>query len=580
MLDKKKLRNAEHQSSSDRVSPSRGARRILSIWFPRLAIERALLEARLPLDRAAAVFAQIKNAHVVASLSRAPTEKMRGLYVGQSLRDALMICPSLLTFPHDAVGDALFLSGLRRFADRYSPWVADDGHSGLTVDVTGCAHLFGGEESLIEQVEGDYKAQGLSSRTGLADTPGAAWALARFSEQGGTRYRYTGDDIDQEARATRWRSTKRWRSERKTVPKRQVGFVERISPPGGSQSSLLPLPVAALQLDKKTTDEMSRLGIRTVGQLLKLPRVDIEYRFDAQIIDRIDQALGFRFEPISPARHVPRFAVRLSLPEPVGLKSDILAGLDRLLPELCRHLKAGMHVARRVRFELQRVDGKHEKVQVELARATDEPARIRALLAMKLDTIVASDGIDVLRLTATLTEPVTTRVPCTHLLQPVAEDNQRFERSGDDHLRLEDLISRLGARIGLESVTRFHPAESHIPEKSATVMAAVWSAPALQWIPPINPRPAFLFSPEIIDAPPQRTPPKKFYWHHHMETISATGPERIIPEWWFDDPNWRSGKRDYWRVETACGRRLWLFYAYGDRKNMSSKGWFCHGDFG
>ncbi|MGB8621560.1 MAG: DNA polymerase Y family protein, partial [Paracoccaceae bacterium] len=58
--------------------------------------------------------------------------------------------------------------------------------------------------------------------------------------------------------------------------------------------------------------------------------------------------------------------------------------------------------------------------------------------------------------------------------------------------------------------------------------------------------------------------------------ISATGPERIAPEWWLDEPDWRSGVRDYWRVETDRGDRLWLYYAYGA---ALSAGWFCHGRF-
>ena len=56
----------------------------------------------------------------------------------------------------------------------------------------------------------------------------------------------------------------------------------------------------------------------------------------------------------------------------------------------------------------------------------------------------------------------------------------------------------------------------------------------------------------------------------------ATGPERIAPEWWLDDPDWRSGPRDYWRIETERGERLWLFYAHGGEV---SGGWFCQGIF-
>ena len=56
----------------------------------------------------------------------------------------------------------------------------------------------------------------------------------------------------------------------------------------------------------------------------------------------------------------------------------------------------------------------------------------------------------------------------------------------------------------------------------------------------------------------------------------ALGPERIAPEWWLDDPEWRSGVRDYWVVTTDRGDRLWLFYGHGA---TLSSGWFCQGSF-
>ena len=72
-------------------------------------------------------------------------------------------------------------------------------------------------------------------------------------------------------------------------------------------------------------------------------------------------------------------------------------------------------------------------------------------------------------------------------------------------------------------------------------------------------------------------PPAHFRWRRQDKTLRmAAGPERILPEWWFDHPEWRSGPRDYWRAETAEGDRLWLFYAHGGEL---PGGWFCHGRF-
>jgi protein ImuB len=87
-----------------------------------------------------------------------------------------------------------------------------------------------------------------------------------------------------------------------------------------------------------------------------------------------------------------------------------------------------------------------------------------------------------------------------------------------------------------------------------------------------------ILRPEAVAAPDHPFPPAQFRWRRRaFITASATGPERIAPEWWLDEPDWRSGQRDYWRVETETGERLWLFFAHG---GTVSGGWFCTGDFG
>jgi protein ImuB len=141
---------------------------------------------------------------------------------------------------------------------------------------------------------------------------------------------------------------------------------------------------------------------------------------------------------------------------------------------------------------------------------------------------------------------------------------------------MDDLLGKLGVRLGTEAVTRFHPGESHLPEKGAQVLAAAWSDAFVGEWPRRGARPLRLFRPEPVCAPEDDpTPPARFRWRRRdLVTRMAVGPERIAPEWWLDDPDWRSGPRDYWRVETEGGERLWLFYAHG---GDVTGGWFCHG---
>jgi protein ImuB len=213
-------------------------------------------------------------------------------------------------------------------------------------------------------------------------------------------------------------------------------------------------------------------------------------------------------------------------------------------------------------------------IEVGLARPAADPARIRPLLWLKLDQIDPGFGIDCLRLEAVETEPVHATQHTGHQDAAAAAGAQR---SGA--MALEDLLGKLGARLGMEAVTRLHPAESHIPEKSMQVLTAAWSAPAPgPWPVPRAPRPLLLFRPEPVAAPEESQVPQHFRWRRRdLRVVTATGPERIAPEWWLDDPDWRSGPRDYWRVVTDAGDRLWLFFAHGADL---SPGWFCHGRFG
>lgn len=545
-------------------------RRVLSLWFPRLAAERLLRRDRSALPGPLAVVAESGNLHTLASLSAAA--EAAGLSPGQPLRDALAMCPALVTRPADPVAEAAFLAGLRRWAGKFSPWVAEEPPAGLLIDLTGCAHLFGGEAALMAEAAQDCADLGLSVRMGIADTPGTAWALARFAGRGPGVQR-SGDAIEQEARATRARAAKRRHWERGGAPPslaEPTAPQGRIAPPGQTRAALAPLPIAALRLPPDTVAGLAKLGLRRVEDILGLPRAALSRRFGLEVVRRLDQALGVETEPVSPARPPFAFAVRLTFPDPIGQREDILAGIDRLLPVLAAKLAAKGRGARRVRLQAFRNDHRVEGIEVGLARPSAEADRLRPLLAMKVEEIDPGLGIDTLRLEAIVTEPIHARQHRGHL------DAAAAAMSGAD-TALDDLIARLGARIGLEAITRHHPGDSHIPEKAAQVLAAVWSEPARHWSAPAVPRPLLLIPPEPVTAPEGAVLPETFRWRRRDFTVAAaTGPERIAPEWWLDDPAWRSGPRDYWRVDTATGERLWLYHAHGGEV---SGGWFCQGEF-
>lgn len=548
-------------------------RRILSLWFPRLGAERLIRMERGTFDAPLAVLRDTGQMQVICSLS--VQAELEGLTLGQPLRDAQAMCPHLITRLRNRQGEETFMKVLTRWAGKYSPWVAATEEDALVLDVTGSTHLFGGEERVLARVAEDCEDLQLTVRAGLADTLGAAWALARFGAQPGVAHR-SGDDIDQEARATRSRAAKRrhWTRGGAAPPaasgKAQVG---RIAPAGQTHGALAPLPVAALRLDSDTQAELARLGLRRIGDLTGQPRAGLARRFGKGLVLRLDQALGSVPEPVSPKPPETFYAVRMSLPDPIGLEEDVAAAVDKVLGPLCARLKAKSKGVRVVRLQIFRTDQTMQTVEVGLARASDDPERVRPLLRMKLTDIDAGFGIDMLRLEAVQVETLHARHTAGHL-----EAREAASKRLSQGQALEDLIGRIGARIGLEQITRRHPASSHIPEKTAQVLHAVWSEPWEQSWPehPVA-RPVLLWRPEPVHAPAVPQLPATFRWRGRDLALKvARGPERIAPEWWLEEPEWRSGVRDYWRVTCASGERLWLYFAHG---GQMSAGWFCQGSF-
>lgn len=555
------------------LDPIPQKRRILSLWFPRLGADRVLRKTPQLHGEPLAIVDTVGNAQVISSVSACA--QSIGVHVGQPVRDAHAMCERLVTRHRNPLAEAQFLSVLRRWAGKFSPWVAEEGTAGLVVDLTGCAHLFGGEAQLMQVVQDDCADMGLSVQMGLADTRGAAWALARYAGHKPASER-SGDAIDQEARATRSRAGKRrhWtKGGAAPVKLAEPGPGLRIAPPGQTYGALAPLPIAALRLEPDIAAQLGRLGIRRVQDLVGQPRAALARRFGRGLVYRMDQAMGSAPEPVSPAKPLDHFAVRLTLPEPIGLVEDIVAGIDRLLPHLCTKLDTRQRAIRRLRLEAHRTDHGLQSVEIALARPSTNPHRIRPLLELKLEGIDSGFGIDMLRLEALQTEPVyqTTAVGHLEAGQAVADRLAKADA-------LDDLMGRIGARVGMEAITRLHPASSHIPEKTAKCLAAAWSTPhGAEWPTPPGPRPLLLWRPEIVQAPDIPQLPDRFRWRGRDLVLErASGPERIAPEWWLDEPDWRTGTRDYWRVTVSTGEDLWLYFAHG---GALSAGWFCQGQF-
>ncbi|MDF2234032.1 DNA polymerase Y family protein [Albimonas sp. CAU 1670] len=608
-----------------REAPQRlsGGRRILCLWLPRLAAERELRRAgaaHLGLGEVEEAFAVAEDGPAgLRLISCNAAAEAAGLGPGMGLADARAIHPALATRMRDRLGEARFREGLLRWAGRFSPWVAPEappdtpelaGEGGLALDVTGCAHLFGGEAAMAARMIEELAALGLSAQAGVADSRGAAWALARCGLATAAPGQddpadaplpgRDGDAIRQDAHATRVRSPSRsgpaggaprgsWARPRGAGrrPRGAEGALQAvqqgaaaIAPPGGSREALAGLPVAALRLPPSVAAALARLGLRRIGDLYGIPRSTLARRFGIELPTRLDQALAQAPEPVSPVRPPRPHAVRLTLPEPIGLRADLEAALARLLLRLAERLEEEGLGARRLRLAIRRVDGGEQAREVGLARPGRDPDRLARLFEQALDAFDAGFGIDAVRLEATVVEPLHMVQRRGHFEARAEAEARRKPGGGDE---FADLLGRLGSRIGLDRLLRFEAADTHIPEKTARLVPAAY-APASRtpWPAPPGPRPALMLRPEPLRILEPGRPPPAFRWRRLERRLSfVEGPERIAPEWWLDDPDWRTGPRDYWRVETERGDRLWLFQALGRAAVAPGEqpAWFVQGIF-
>ncbi|MCW1930840.1 Y-family DNA polymerase [Pararhodobacter zhoushanensis] len=495
--------------------------RILSLFLPRLA-SNVHQRREKALKTPFALIARQGRGDVLACLSL--SAEALGVRRGQSLSEARTLLPTLTTRPYDPEWPLKALNGLRRWALRYAPWIAVDGSDGLAIDLTGAAHLGGGEAALVQDMRARLADMGFETRVAVAPTRGAAWGLARHAPASVT--------LAAEAR-----------------------------------EAIATLPLAALRLPAEICLPLSRLGIRQVQDLARAPRATLARRFGGDLLLRYDQAIGAVGEPVAAPPEDAPYAIRLNLPEPIGLATDVMAGLERLLVRLCARLSAEDHGARRLHLELQRSDGTRAEAEIALARPMRDAPAMAALFARAIEALDAGFGFDALRLTAPLVES----------LPPaqVTGTQGAGARGTTDSDALADLMTRLGNRLGLEALTRFLPADSHIPERGFQIAAAAYTeAPGPAAWPPGPDRPLVLFPPEPLIGLRGSAPPQRFRWRRRALTAArTTGPERLTPEWWLDDPGWRSGVRDYWRIDTAEGPRLWLFFTPQD------PGWWVQGEF-
>lgn len=430
----------------------------------------------------------------------------------------------------DPEADAAALEKLARWTlKHYSPVVAADPRDGLILDIAGCDHLLGGEEGLIADIRRRLDEVGVASYAALADTRGAAHALARYSGK-------------------------------------PITIVER----GRAGEAIAGLPVAALRLDHDLVQELMLLGIETVGELAAKPRAPLARRYGPSMFRRVDQAFGRLAEPIVPVECPELISIQRVFAEPIGAPETLEKYTRRLVDQICDRLEEVGQGARRLDLHFVRVDNRIEVISVATAKPVREPRRLSKLLCDKIETVDPGFGIEKMVMTAVHAEALAFSQIGAAFAEPARAD-------------VEDLWDTIVNRYADGRLFRTVSVATDIPERAvkrlpptATECGSTRNARFR--------RPARLLRrPEEIQTLsvlPDH-PPKAFTWRGQRHTVvRADGPERVKGEWWRTEAE--TGKvRDYWILEVESGERFWAFRAGdGQHGDTGSLNWYLHGKFG
>jgi protein ImuB len=488
-------------------------------------------------ERPLALVSKDKGALRLAALDRQAA--LLPLRVGMALANARAIVPDLAVAEMDERADRDLLLRIAGACERFTPLVALDGPAGLVLDITGCAHLLGGEEHLRRAAQRLLFRFGLSSQATIAGTPDAARALARFTGGG-------------------------------------------ISAPGHDEAAARALPVQSLDCGPETATALARAGLRTLDDLAARPAATIAARFGADLVARLQRTLGREDIRITPLRAPPAMVAERHFPEPLADMDSLLGVLLRLAGDVAGMLERSAEGGRSFEAVFFRADGAVRRIAVETGAPLREPSALIRLLTLKMeslrDPIDPGFGFDAVRLAVGRAEGMAQRQRRL--------DEDEGEDSADGEATTAELVGRLVARLGRENVLRFVMRDTHDPVRASGIMPWLGD-PAIVPLPSILPdhppaRPLTLFDPpqpiealaEVPDGPPLR-----FRWRRVLHEVArAEGPERIAPEWW------RSGQRgavtrDYYRLEDARGRRFWIFREGHYDDDAARPRWFVQGLF-
>lgn len=462
-----------------------------------------------------------------------------------TLADAGARLPGLLVHPADPVADAAYLDWLADACARYTPLVAAVSPHALLLDISGAAHLLGGEAALAADLLARFARLGLSARIALAPNPAAALALAAFAD--GPAHGLVAQVEDT--------------------------LCVHTLPVAALVAANVALPGLGLDAPEMLATALRRAGLRTIALVAAQPRAALAARLGPAFVHRLDVLLGTEPFPLQPRWPVAEVQFDSRFAQPLLTVVAALKVIEELVVRSCVALAEQRQGGRAFEAVLFRADGVVHRLRVDTAAPQRSPAPIMRLFSERLaalnDPLDPGFGYDLVRLA----------VP---VLAPLGDEQLQLGGGALAEGELAQLVDRLSARLGSARVRRLAGAASHVPEQAGFDLPYGHPAAGLGWpTAPALERPIALFDPpqpiEVLAEVPDG-PPRRFRWHRRThDVVHAEGPERIAAEWW-RRPDDRGLTRDYYRIEDSQGGRFWLF-RHGLYEERRAPIWYVHGRF-
>ncbi len=496
-------------------------KRFVSIWFPHLSTDWFTL-CKPQLKSVPFVLTSPSHGRMIITAANNLAQQ-KGIFNGMVLADARALYPQVKNFDQEPALAHRLLKRIAAWCIRFTPLAAINLPDGVVLDATGCSHLWGGDDAYVTDLLKKINSKGFQAKAAMADTVGAAWAVARYGKQ---------------------------------------LIVEQ----GKQVNAMLSLPCASLRLDSEVIEKLDKLGLRQVKHLLSIPQTSLRRRFGSNILEHLNQAIGTEEQFVEWISIPEPYHERLPCFEPIVTLRGIEIALQQLLELLCRRLSSEGKGLRNAILKCYRVDNKIEHVEISTTAASNNSKHLFHLFQLKLSSIEPDLGIELFVLEATKVEDYS----------PAQE--QIWKGSGSlNNTALSELVDRICGRIGAEPIHRYLPDEHWWPERSFKKATALNELPATEWKVE-RPRPLQLLSPpQNIDvtAPVPDYPPMTFRYKGKLhKVIKADGPERLEQEWWIEEGQ----HRDYYVVEDEEGCRYWLFRS-GHYDAERTYKWFIHGFF-